>query len=55
MLLSFLPFSVILHPISVTSRQYDFITEKDGNNRKDRNFWIPCFRVASLKILKKLI
>ena len=43
MLLSFLYISVRLHPASVTSRQCDFITEKDGNNRKDRNFWIPFY------------
>ena len=38
MLLSFLYVSVILNPASVTSRQFDFITEKNGNDRKDRNF-----------------
>ena len=33
--------SVILHPVSVMSRQCDYITEKDGNDRKDRNFCNP--------------
>ena len=52
MLPSFLFVSVILHPVSVTSRRCDWITEKDGNDRKDGNFWFPFYEPPSLWSLR---